>query len=136
MQILINNNDEIIGYALIGGFENGIEIAEDNIPQGFFQNYKPQYYIYENETISINNNYQENYKEPIIETTPETTPTGNDSSLRNMFASMQIQIIQSNKIVSDLSQQNANLSQEIVKLNNEIEAIKGANKDEDAVSEI
>lgn len=137
MQILVNNDNEIIGYATIGGFENGINIENDNIPQGFIQNYKPKYYLYQNEQIIVNPNYQtETPMEPEIPTTTITTSNGSDDSLRKMFASMQVQLVQANTIVAQMTQQNAKLSQEVVELKDEIESMKGENKDEDAVSEV
>ena len=47
---------------------------------------------------------------------------------------MQVQIVQGNKMVSELIQQNANLSQQIVKLTQEIENLKGGNDDETTIS--
>jgi cell division protein FtsB len=64
------------------------------------------------------------------------TTSGTDDLLRKMFANMQEQLVQGNTIVMQVTQQNAKLSQEIVELKNEIETIKGADKNEDAVSEV
>ncbi|PTI80592.1 hypothetical protein BU064_00050 [Staphylococcus succinus] len=59
-----------------------------------------------------------------------------DEELRKMFADMQIQIVQANTMCTQVSQQNANLSQELVKLNQEIENLKGANDNENVISEV
>lgn len=134
MQILVNNDNEIVGYATIGGFEDGINIENDNIPQGFMQNYKPKHYLYQNEQIVVNPDYDE---EPNVSYEPTiTTASGSDESLRRMFASLQVQLVQANTIVAQMTQQNAKLSQEVVELKDEIESMKGENKDEDAVSEV
>ena len=56
--------------------------------------------------------------------------------LRKMFASMQVQLVQGNMMVAQVAQQNADLTQEIVNMTNEIKQLKGADKDEDAISKV
>ncbi|MCE5131187.1 hypothetical protein KJB62_07260 [Staphylococcus saprophyticus] len=78
-------------------------------------------------------------KENPVEDNNELPPTqnngvGTDEELRKMFASMQVQLVQSNMMVMQLSQQNAQLSQQLVKLNQEIETLKGENSDETTIS--
>lgn len=125
MQILINTNDEIINYAIVGGFEDGIEI--DNIPDNFIVNFKPRYYLFEDNEIIVNKDYKEDtdeiYEQPEIDLDENTK--GLDKELRNMFASMQIQIVQGNMMVSQFSEQNAKLAQELVRLQKELEDMKG-----------
>ena len=134
MQILINNDNEIISFAVVGGFEDGIEV--DNIPENFTINFKPRYYLYNEGQIEVNKNYEEeNEVFPPIEA-PNTNNSGTDEELRVMFANMQIQLVQANTMVMQLSQQNTQLSQELVKLNQEIENLKGENKDEDVIPEV
>ncbi|QRN90717.1 hypothetical protein JRU67_11750 [Mammaliicoccus sciuri] len=48
---------------------------------------------------------------------------GSDSELRKLFANMQIQLVQANMMVMQLSQQNARLSQEMVVINQKIEEV-------------
>lgn len=132
MQILINNNGEITNYAIVGGFENGIEIS--NIPQGFIDGFKPLKYKYENERISLNKNYSEEVNTPVQP--PIVNTPNNDEELRKMFANMQVQLVQANTMVMQLSQQNAQLSQELVRINQAIDDIKEVDKDENAVSEV
>lgn len=125
MQILINTNDEIINYAIVGGFEDGIEI--DNIPSDFIRNFKPRYYLFNEGQIEVNNEYKEETETfPPIET-PNFNLSGTDEELRKMFANMQIQIVQGNVMVSELTQQNARLAQEIVETKQELEKLKGDN---------
>ncbi len=57
-----------------------------------------------------------------------------DEELRRMFSSMQVQIVQGNKMVTELTQQNANLSQQIVQLSQEVEKLKGGYSDETTIS--
>lgn len=46
---------------------------------------------------------------------------GSDSELRKLFASMQVQLVQANMMVMQLSQQNARLSQEMVVINQKLD---------------
>lgn len=117
MQILINSNNEITNYAIVGGFENGVEVA--NIPQDFINNFKPLKYKYENEQISLNEDYSEEVSTPIQP--PVMNTPGSDEELRKMFANMQVQLVQANMMVMQLSQQNARLSQEMVIINQKLD---------------
>ncbi len=132
MQILTNTNDEIINYAIVGGFEDGIEI--DNIPSDFIRNFKPRYYLFNEGQIEVNNEYKEETETFSPIEPPNLSLSGTDEELRKMFANMQIQIVQVNKMCNQVSQQNTNLSQELVKLNQEIENLKGANDNENVIS--
>ncbi|AVQ36574.1 DUF2977 domain-containing protein [Staphylococcus kloosii] len=134
MRITINDNNEITGYAIVGGIEGDFEIDDSIIPHDFTQNYKPKYYLYQNEQIIFNPNYEEASNTPYIP--PMITSNGPDEELRKMFASMQEQLVQGNMMVAQVAQQNADLTQEIVNMTNEIKQLKGADKDEDVVSEI
>lgn len=131
MQILLNDKNEITNYAIVGGFENGIVI--DNIPSDFVISFKPYLYSYIEGNIVLNENY-----EVIDEEQPTQPPIiempSSDEELRKMFADMQVQIVQANTMCNQVSQQNANLSQEVVKLNKEIENLKGANDNENVIS--
>lgn len=123
MQILVNSDNEIISFAIVGGFENGIEI--DNIPGDFIRNFKPRYYLFNEGQIEVNNEYKEETETfPPIET-PNFNLSGTDEELRKMFANMQIQIVQGNVMVSELTQQNARLAQEIVNIKSELNNSKG-----------
>lgn len=125
MKIQINSSNEIVAYVVIGDLNNGIEIKE--APVGFVEDFKPKKYRYINGQIILNESYQNN--EEISIKKPMPNITGSDEELRNMFASMQVQLVQANMMVMQLSQQNAQLSQETVKLNYEIEKLKGVKED-------
>ena len=125
MQILLNDKNEITNYAIVGGFEDGIEI--DNIPDNFIVNFKPRYYLYNEGEIEVNKEYKEETETfPPVEP-PNLNLSGTDEELRKMFANMQIQIVQGNVMVSELTQQNARLAQEIVETKQELEKLKGDN---------
>ncbi len=117
MQILLNSNNEITDYAVVGGFDNSVEVI--NIPQDFIKNFKPLKYKYENEQISLNENYSEEVSTPVQP--PIVNTPGSDEELREMFASMQVQLVQANMMVMQLSQQNARLSQEMVIINQKLD---------------
>lgn len=123
MRILINESNEIIGYAIVGGLEGDFEISDDIIPQDFTQTFKPKYYSYQNDKIIINPNYEE--EKLISNTTPTFEMPGTDEELRRMFANMQEQLVQGNIMVMEISQQNAELTRQVVTLSNEVEKLKG-----------
>lgn len=124
MQILLNDKNQITNFAIVGGFEDGVEIT--NYPSDFINNFKPRYYILESNEIKVNKDYKEKtdevYEPPEIDLDENTK--GLDKELRNMFANMQVQIVQGNMMVSQFSEQNAKLAQELVRLQKELEDIK------------
>lgn len=122
MKILINGNDEIVGYVTDGDLSGSIE-AE--IPPYLLEIYEPCKLIYKDGQVSINPNFNNGSEIPIQP--PDVTLPGSDDELRKMFANMQIQIVQGNVMVSELSQQNARLAQEVVETKQELEKLKGDN---------
>ena len=136
MQILLNQNNEIIAYAVSGGIEReGYEtltIENNFIPKSFRQSFKPKYFLYKDGEVKVNTNYEEEKTEsPQM---PQVDFPTSDEALRRMFSSMQVQIVQGNKMVTQLTQQNANLSQQIVQLSQEVENLKGGDSDETTIS--
>lgn len=122
MKILINSNDKIVGYVTDGDLSGSIE-AE--IPPYLLEIYEPGKLIYKDGQVSINPNFNNGSEIPIQP--PDVTLPGSDDELRRMFANMQIQIVQGNVMVSELSQQNARLAQEVVETKQELEKLKGDN---------
>lgn len=133
MKILVNHNYEIVQYATVGGFEGDIEINNGILPSNFIESFKPRYFLYKDGEVKLNANYEEKTELPQI---PHIDFPTSDEELRRMFSSMQVQIVQGNKMVMQLSQQNAQLSQELVKLNQAIDDIKEVGKDENVISEV
>ncbi|KYH14872.1 DUF2977 domain-containing protein [Staphylococcus kloosii] len=115
MRILINENNEIVGYATVGGLEGDFEIDDSIVPQDFAQNYKPKYYLYQNEQIIVNPNYQT--ETPVQPTTP-TQPVMSDDTLKYMVATLQKQSVQSNMKINKLLQDNQNLKAKVSELEN------------------
>ena len=132
MKILVNHNYEIVQYATVGGFEGDIEINNGILPSNFIESFKPRYFLYKDGEVKVNTNYEEEKTEsPQM---PQVDFPTSDEALRRMFSSMQVQIVQGNKMVTQLTQQNANLSQQIVQLSQEIENLKGGDSDETTIS--
>lgn len=142
MQILLNQNNEIIAYAVSGGIEREgyktLTIEDNQVPDSFRELFKPSFYIFENGEIKLNPNFHEEEKGEIPETpqTPSVELPTSDKELRRMFSSMQVQIIQGNRMTTQLAQQNADFSQQIVQLKQEIENLKGGNDNGTTVPEV
>lgn len=118
MRILLNDNNEIIGYATVGGLEGDFEVHDSIVPQDFTQTFKPKYYLYQDEKIIINPNYQtETYEQP---TTP-TQSVMSDSTLKNMVATLQKQSAQSNIRSLKLERENEALKSRIAQLESKVE---------------
>lgn len=136
MQILLNQNNEIIAYAVSGGIEREgyetVTIENNSIPKSFRQSFKPKYFLYKDGEVKLNANYEEEKTE--LPQMPQIDFPTSDEELRRMFSSMQVQIVQGNKMVTELTQQNANLSQQIVQLSQEVEKLKGGYSDETTIS--
>lgn len=119
MKIKVSNG-LIMSYAIVGNIDNSIEISDDIVPYDFLLNFKPKKYKYEGGQILLNENYSSGNNEQPIQP-PNISMPGSDEELRRMFANMQIQIVQGNVMVSELSQQNARLSQEMVVIKQKLE---------------
>ena len=132
MKILVNHNYEIVQYATVGGFEGDIEINNGILPSNFIESFKPKYFLYKDGEVKVNTNYEEEKTE--LPKMPQIDFPTSDEELRRMFSSMQAQIVQGNKMVTQLTQQNANLSQQIVQLSQEVESLKGGDSDETTIS--
>ena len=132
MKIQVNSSYEIISFASIGGLGNSIEISDDIVPYDFLLNFKPKKYKYEGGQIVLNENYSSGNNEQPIQP-PNISMPGSDEELRKMFAEMQIQLVQANMMVMQLSQQNARLSQEMVVINQKLEEVTN---NEDVIPEV
>lgn len=136
MRILINKKNEIIDYAIVGSLDGDFEIDDSIVPQGFIVHFKPTRYLYNEGTIEVNNDFEDENEINLPTVPPTIVAPGTDEELRVMFATMQVQLVQANTMVMQLSKQNSQLSQELVKLNQAIDEIKEVDKDENAISEV
>ncbi|HDF5531536.1 TPA: DUF2977 domain-containing protein [Staphylococcus aureus] len=124
MQILVNKRNEIISYAVIGGFEEGIDI--ENLPENFSQVFRPKAFKYSNGKIIFNEDYTEEKDDSHQQIDNEENSTGaSDDILRKMVASMQKQVVQSTKLLMQVNKQNALMAKQIVAFNKKLEEIKG-----------
>ena len=69
MELLVNESDEIIGYASVGGC-GGIEIDDNILPEGFEDNFVPSFYLYQNNEILKNPDYTTLPDQPVKSTEP------------------------------------------------------------------
>lgn len=83
MLLKTNDKDEILEMVTMGGLENGFEF-EGSIPDDFEANFKPSYYLYQNNEIIVNPNYQE----PTVSVpeTPEPSGPSKEWQAINMLA--------------------------------------------------
>ncbi|HHW7199627.1 DUF2977 domain-containing protein [Staphylococcus aureus] len=124
MQILVNKRNEIISYAVIGGFEEGIDI--ENLPENFSQVFRPKVFKYSDGKIIFNEDYTEEKDDSHQQIDNEENSTGaSDDILRKMVASMQKQVVQSTKLLMQVNKQNALMAKQIVAFNKKLEEIKG-----------
>ncbi|HHO5062405.1 TPA: DUF2977 domain-containing protein [Staphylococcus aureus] len=124
MQILVNKRNEIISYAVIGGFEEGIDI--ESLPENFSQVFRPKVFKYSDGKIIFNEDYTEEKDDSHQQIDTEENSTGaSDDILRKMVASMQKQVVQSTKLLVQVNKQNALMAKQIVAFNKKLEEIKG-----------
>lgn len=102
MQLIVNDNNEITAYATVGDI-GGIEYSGE-IPENFYSDFKPAFFLFENEKIYEN----QNYVKPV-----PNLPTG-PTSLQQVvmqqamtIAQMQQMLMQQNKDIAELKGANA-----------------------------
>lgn len=94
MQLLINDKQAITGYVTTGSVEQGIEYT-GTLPDGFEENFKPSFYLFQNGTVVAN----QNYVVP-VEPTPDIRPTAEQESL----TAMALQIANQQQHIASLEQ--------------------------------
>lgn len=128
MEILINNKNEILSFALVGGFDNGIQVNE--YPEDFIFYFKPKFFIYSDGVIKRNPYYVEednNFQEPSIDNNTDYS-NSTDQEVRTMFISLQKQVIQANISIAQLAQQNASITKQLTEISKELETLKKEGK--------
>ncbi|WP_087842080.1 DUF2977 domain-containing protein [Lactiplantibacillus plantarum] len=76
MQFDINENKEILAYAILGGLTDGVEVHDPVLPDDFEENFKPSFYLLQNGTVVANQNYVAS-----VEPTPDIRPTAEQESM-------------------------------------------------------
>lgn len=83
MEIKFNENNEILEYAMVGDLSDGLEIDDSIIPDDFEENFKPSFYLFKDNEIIINSNYEE----PTISIqTPKPSEPSKEWQAINMLA--------------------------------------------------
>lgn len=72
MRILVNGKNIITAYAIVGGFDRGIEIDDSILPDTFIPEFKNGKFKYEDGNVF----YNREYTEPVKEVEP---PTNNEA---------------------------------------------------------
>lgn len=57
MQLQLDNNNVIIGYANFGEIKNGVEFDESKVPDDFYEQFKPTFYMLKDGEIVENPDY-------------------------------------------------------------------------------
>ncbi|PUZ30940.1 DUF2977 domain-containing protein, partial [Staphylococcus arlettae] len=113
MQILLNQYNEIVAYAVVGGIEREgyetVTIEDNQVPYSFRELFKSSFYIFENGEIKLNPNYHEETEKVELPQVPQIDFPTSDEVLRHMFSSMQVQIVQGTRLVTPLTHQTPNL---------------------------
>ncbi|EZY61442.1 DUF2977 domain-containing protein [Staphylococcus aureus] len=124
MQILVNKRNEIISFALIGGFEGGVFVEQ--MPDNFSEMFQPKAFKYDNGEIVVNEAYVRDADEQILRKEQlRINDAPLDNKVMHILASVQKQVTQLSKVSLQASKQNAMMAQQIVKLNKELEEKKG-----------
>lgn len=63
LKLNLNDKDEVVGYAIIGGISGQIGVPYEKAPANFVEVFSPKYFLYKNGELKVN----PNYKEPINE---------------------------------------------------------------------
>lgn len=114
MKILVNSNNEILSYSLVGNIASGIDVTMDQIPTEFFMNFQAKRYKFENEVVVFNEDYE-------IDDSDNVIPHSIDQEIRVAFGSLQMSSVQTAKIVSELTEQVSELTKQNVELQKQID---------------
>ena len=120
MELKLDNNNLIIGYAKVGGFDNGVYILDLDVPESFEDDFSVGRYKYDetNKKIIINENYN---PETSIPDTPQNIPNVgipeiDNSQLKKMISTLQKQGVKNNVIISNILKENEQLKNKISNL--------------------
>lgn len=105
MEIRTNESNEIIEYAVLGGLSDGIEIDDNLRPVDFDYLFKPSLYLYQDNKIIINPNYEE----PTI-SIPDPEPT----EAQQQLAQVAYQQMMTAQDVTTLQTQNAQMAYQLM----------------------
>ena len=104
---LVLDKDQIVSFALIGDLDNSIEFDQSKLPDDFYSNFKPRYFLLKENEITVNPDFKD-----VVYTVPETEPNQEQqilSTLAKQVMNLQLENVQQKQI-------NANLTKEIMNL--------------------
>lgn len=120
MELKLDNNNLIIGYAKVGGFDSGVYILDLDVPESFEDDFSVGRYKYDetNKKIIINENYK---PETPIPDAPQSIPDISipeidNSQLKKMISTLQKQGVKNNLIISNILKENEQLKNKISNL--------------------
>lgn len=102
VELKINSKNEIEALAEIGGFDDAVEFT-GSVPDGFEANFKPSYYLLQDNEIVVN----QDYKEPII-----TDPR--PSEAQQQLAQVTYQQMMTTQDITTLQTQNAQMAYQLM----------------------
>lgn len=111
MLLVLDNNNCIVKYSLIGGLadDNVIEYDENELPEGFDVKFQPLFYKLENNKIIENPNYKE------IE-----IPAVGPSATEQQLAALGYQQMQDSQEKQALIKQNAQMAYQIMQIQQQL----------------
>lgn len=104
---LVLDKDQIVSFALIGDLDKSIEVDDSIVPDDFYRNFKPRYFLMKDNEITVNPDFKD-----VVYTVPETEPNQEQqilSTLAKQVMDLQLENVQQKQI-------NANLTKEIMNL--------------------
>ncbi|MBY4581353.1 DUF2977 domain-containing protein [Pediococcus pentosaceus] len=103
MQLQLDNNNVIIGYANFGEIKNGVEFDENKVPDDFYKKFKSSFYLLKDSEIVENPDYV-SPKPPVI----------GPSTIEQQVAALSYQQMVDNQTINTLQQQNAQMAYQIM----------------------
>ncbi|HIA6640516.1 TPA: DUF2977 domain-containing protein [Staphylococcus aureus] len=123
MKITVNDKNEVIGYVNTGGLRNSLDVADNNVPIKFKEEFEPRKFVFTNGEIKYNSNFEK--EDSTNASSQQSASDLSDEELRRMVASMQKQVVQSTMLSMQANKQNALMAKQIVELNKKLEEAKG-----------
>lgn len=118
MKIKIDSDGKIIGYVLIGDnpdYDTAVDV--NTLPEHFFDNFVPEYYLFVNGNVVTN----PNYVQPAIPSEPKTAA----EMISDLTQQLALAQIAQTKTNAALLQQNAALAKQVAALQADKETTNG-----------
>lgn len=109
MQLQLDNNNVIIGYANFGEINNGVEFDENKVPDDFYKKFKSSFYLLKDSEIVENPDYV-SPKPPVI----------GPSTIEQQVAALGYQQMQDNQDKQTLVKQNAQIAYQVMQIQQQL----------------